>query len=61
VAVNFRAGATREILRRLETSLILPSLLPGRAASMEDEAALVRAIARDAFSRTYAWDLGEAA
>ena len=61
VAVVFPAGADREVLRRLETTLILPSLLPGKPASMEDEAALVRSIARDAFSRTYAWDLGEAA
>lgn len=61
VAVIFPAGATREVLRRLETALILPSLLPGTPPSAEDEAALVAAIAREAFSRTYAWDLGEAA
>jgi hypothetical protein len=61
VAVVFPAGATREILRRLETALLLPSLLPGQDPSPADEAALVRTIAREAFSRTYAWDLGEAA
>ena len=61
VSVGFPDGAAREVLRSLEISLLLPSLLPGEQRTTEDEAALVRNIAREAFARTYAWDLGEAA
>lgn len=61
VAVVFPAGATRDLLRRLETALILPALLPGDTRPAEDDAALIRSLAIEAFARTYAWDLGEAA
>lgn len=61
VSVGFPAGAAREVLRSLEISLLLPSLLPGHQRTPDDEAALLRNIARETFARTYAWNLGEAA
>jgi hypothetical protein len=61
VAVFFRPGAARNILRRLETAFALPGLLPGELPGGEDEQALIRRIAQEAFAGTYAWDVGEAA
>jgi hypothetical protein len=59
--VRFAHGAPRGMLRRLEASLILPSLLGGENAADEDQQALIRSIVQEGFAQTYAWNLGEAA
>ncbi len=61
VAVFFRAGAPRQILRQLETAFVLPPLLPGGVAPALSGPDLVAAIARDAFQSTHAWHLEEVA
>jgi hypothetical protein len=61
VAVFFRHGAARDVLRGLESALVLPALLPGRHAPPADEAAMLRDLARQAFARSHAWEVGEAA
>jgi hypothetical protein len=58
--IGFLPGAPREALRQLETSFAFPLLLPG-APPAGDREALIRSIARQAFSGSYAWDLGAAA
>jgi hypothetical protein len=61
VAVFFRDGAPRRILRQLESALVLPPLLPGGAASAPPGPGLVAAIAREAFQSSHAWHLEEVA
>lgn len=60
-AICFLPGAPREALRQLEASVALPLLLPGSVPPAGDRDALIRSIAREAFSGSYAWDLGAAA
>lgn len=61
MAICFRAGAPRFILRQLEQAICLPPLLPGHDPVDEDRAERIRSIAQHAFSLSYAWDLGAAA
>jgi hypothetical protein len=60
-AVCFLPGAQREALRQLETRFALPLLMPASVPPAGDRHAVIRIIAREAFSRSYAWELGAAA
>lgn len=59
--VFFEAGVPRDLLRRLESAFALPLLLPGVRADDAADPASIRKIAEDAFARSHAWQVDEAA